>query len=172
MKILIEKRKLVEMASTLISEPCEFISDCDVPLEMIIFINDSERNHDPHVHVQVRPQCQRGTNSAPIFETCIRIDSAEYSLHSSKFKKFPTTAWRDLFVKLMSGYTCLEDCDVSVKVWNYTKNQWNRSMSANRWVPRECTMPDYSCLEVDTSGLVAVSQKIDEIVSADKTEEA
>ena len=166
MKILIEKRKFTEMASTLISEPCDFISKCNVPLEMIIFINDSERHHDPHVHVQVRPQCQRGTNSSPIFETCVRIDVAEYSLHSNNFKKFPTVEWRDLFARLMAGYTYLEDCEVNVRVWNYTKNQWNRSMSANRWVPRDCTMPNYPCLEVDTSALVAVNLKIDELNDA------
>ena len=163
MKILIEKTKFTEMASTLIAEPCNSVANCEIPLEMVIFINDSERHYDPHVHVQVRPQCERGVNSAPIFETCIRIDIAEYSLHSSTFKKFPVAEWKDLFVKLMSGYTYLEDCEVNVRVWNYTKNQWNRSMSVNRWVPKECKMPNYTRLAVDTGGLTVVNNRIAEL---------
>lgn len=161
MKILItEKKMLNEMASILASHPCGTVSDCEVELEMIIFVNDSERNHLPHVHVQVRPKCDRGTNSTPVFETCVMLETAEYSFHSKKFMPFPSDDWRDLFVTLINSKSRRPRISSEQTAWEWAVMHWNTSMSANHWVEDDCKMPDYNTLSVDDSVVASIIAKL------------
>lgn len=161
MKILItEKKMLTEMASILSQCDCADITDLGCELEMIVFVNDSERNHLPHIHVQVRPACDRGINSAPIFETYVRLDIADYSLHSNKFKEFPCIEWRDLFVSLMNSQSRRYRESCSLRCWDRAVIRWNDSMSANHWVEDDCKMPDYSTLTVDDSVVASIIAKL------------
>lgn len=158
MKILIaEKKLLYEMASILVKSPCEPFNDCDIDLEMIIFVNDSERNHLPHCHVQVRPQCDRGVNAAPIFETCIRLDSPEYDLHSSKLRPFPNDVWKSLFIQLISSEVTRRFDDKHT-AWEWAVMQWDSSLSANTFIADDITMPDYSSLVVDENVIPSIAR--------------
>ena len=151
---------LNEMASILAQSDCADITDMGCELEMIVFVNDSERNHPPHIHVQVRPACERGVNSEPIFETCVRLDVAEYSLHSKKFHEFPSNEWRDLFVTMMSSWSKRFREANSLRCWDRAVIRWNDSMSANHWVEDDCKMPDYSTLPVDDSIIASITTKL------------
>ena len=165
MKILVKKQPLNEMASKVAAKPYTSVEFNNLDLEMIIFVNDSERNHLPHMHIQVRPRCEWGTNSEPIFETCVRIDVAEYSLHSNKFKKFPSTEWRDLFVELISGYINRKYGDEIFKIpcWDDTVNKWEDSLSANYNIPENCKMPNYKSLDIDNSVMSIINSRLAKI---------
>lgn len=165
MKILVKRQPLNEMASRIISEPCDAVKYDNIALEMIIFVNDSEKHHLPHMHVQVRPRSIGGVNTSPIFETCVRIDTAEYSLHSSKFKKFPFKEWRDLFIRLMLQDVTLKFRSKTIEVpgWEDAVLKWNSSMSASYIVPEDCDMPNYSMLDIDNNLSSIISQRIAEL---------
>lgn len=164
MKIrIVEKSLKTEMASTLVQQTCRDISDLGCELEMVIFINDSERNHEPHVHVQVRPKCDRGENSTPVFETCVRLDVAEYSLHSNKFRPFPSIEWLKLFIDLIQSKSQRPREVAPMMAWDRAVTRWNDSMSANYWVSDDCDMPDYSTLLIDETVLARVIAKLTEL---------
>lgn len=164
MKILIaEKRVVREMASKTISNRADNLLDTDIPLEMIIFVNDSEKHHDPHMHVQIRPYDESGKNTSPVFETCVRIDVAEYSLHSRNFKPFPTQSCKDLFVKLINSPIYLKKCNVTVESWRFIVDQRDRSMSTNE-LSDDIEMPNYSTLTIDSSSLYSINRRLDAIV--------
>ena len=161
MKIkIVEKSLKTEMASILAKMQCADITDLGCELEMIVFVNDSERNHAPHMHIQVRPRCDRGTNSEPIFETCVRLDTAEYSLHSAKFREFPSGEWLELFVNLINSKSQRMREPAPLRCWDRAVIRWNDSMSANYWVSDDCNVPDYTKLSVDENMIPIITRKL------------